>query len=318
MRLFIDRVRRDGDPQTLRAYSEGRPPLTEQVAIAEAATLARATGCPVNLLHLSSAAALDAARAARAAAPGGDLRTEVTLHHLCLDHESLDAAGRGLGAKVNPPVRTRADNEALWAGVVDGTVDWVASDHACCMEENKGDALWPALPGFGGTALLYPVLLSEGHHRRGIPLRRITELASAGPAAAYGLARKGSLMVGSDADLVVVDLDETRTVSSRPAALGTGPLSLRRRRTPRLAQCHGGRRPDRLPGRPCRRNAVGPVPAEVRAWGPRPEPIRARPRIAHALTCRRCPTRPASGTVSAGWRAPAPGAARSSRRRHPT
>ncbi|MFI8293393.1 dihydroorotase family protein [Streptomyces sp. NPDC085614] len=214
MRLFIDRVRSAGDPQTLRAYHDGRPPLTEEVAIAEAAALARATGCPVNLLHLSSAAALAGARAARAASPGLDLRTEVTLHHLCLDHDSLDAAGRGLGAKVNPPIRTRADNDALWEGVLDGTVDWVASDHACCMEESKGDALWPALPGFGGTALLYPVLLSEGHHKRGLPLRRVTELLSANPAAAYGLPGKGSLMVGADADLVVADLDDVRTVTA--------------------------------------------------------------------------------------------------------
>ncbi|MFJ3666864.1 dihydroorotase family protein [Streptomyces sp. NPDC090106] len=214
MRLFIDRVRAAGDPQTLRAYSEARPPLTERVAIGEAATLAHATGCPVNLLHLSSEAALDAARAARAAAPGVDLRTEVTLHHLCLDHDTLDASGSGLGGKVNPPIRTAADNEALWTGVLDGSVDWVASDHACCMEESKGDALWPALPGFGGTALLYPLLLSEGYHRRGLPLRRVAELASGSPAAAYGLAgRKGSLMVGHDADLVVVDLEAERTVT---------------------------------------------------------------------------------------------------------
>ncbi|MFD3326620.1 dihydroorotase family protein [Streptomyces sp. NPDC058701] len=214
MRLFIDRVRQNGDPQTLKAYHEGRPPLTEEVAIGEAATLARATGCPVNLLHLSSAAALSAARAARAASPGVDLRTEVTLHHLCLDHETLDEAGRGLGGKVNPPIRTRSDNEALWAGVLDGTVDWIASDHACCMEESKGDALWPALPGFGGTALLYPILLSEGHHKRGLSLHRIAELVSANPAAAYGLRNKGSLMVGSDADLVIADLDSRRTVTA--------------------------------------------------------------------------------------------------------
>lgn len=115
MRLFIDRVRAAGDPQTLRAYSDARPPLTERVAIGEATTLARATGCPVNLLHLSSGEALAAAREARAAMPGTDMRLEVTLHHLCLTHEELDARG-GLGGKVNPPIRSAADTEALWPG----------------------------------------------------------------------------------------------------------------------------------------------------------------------------------------------------------
>ncbi|GID90790.1 dihydroorotase family protein [Amorphoplanes digitatis] len=214
MRLFIDRVRAAGDPQTLRAYSDARPPLTERVAIGEATTLARATGCPVNLLHLSSGEALAAAREARAAMPGTDMRLEVTLHHLCLTHEELDARG-GLGGKVNPPIRSAADTEALWAGVLDGSIDWVASDHACCLEENKGDALWPALPGFGGTALLYPILISEGMHKRGLSPARVAELAAGNPARAYGLeGRKGNLLVGYDADLTVVDPDLEREVTA--------------------------------------------------------------------------------------------------------
>ncbi|XVU21220.1 dihydroorotase [Actinoplanes sp. CA-054009] len=211
MRLFIDRVRAGGDPQTLRAYSDARPPLTERVAIGEATTLARATGCPVNLLHLSSGEALAAAREARTAL---DARLEVTLHHLCLNHDELDAR-HSLGGKVNPPIRAAADNAALWDGVLDGTVDWVASDHACCLEESKGDALWPALPGFGGTALLYPILLSEGMHKRGLSARRVAELVSGNPARAYGLdGRKGNLLVGYDADLTVVDPELEQEVTA--------------------------------------------------------------------------------------------------------
>ncbi|MEU0685879.1 dihydroorotase [Streptomyces uncialis] len=212
MRVFIDRVRASDVVQNLRAYSEGRPPLTEQVAISEATTLAGHAGANVNLLHLSGADALRSAVTARSL-HGNDTRCEVTLHHLCLDHDSLDARG-GLGGKVNPPIRTPEDNEHLWEGIRNGTVDWVASDHACCMEEEKGDELWPARPGFGGSALLYPVLIGEGHHRRGIPLTRIAELAAANPARAYNLwGRKGSLAVGYDADLTVVDLDHEREVS---------------------------------------------------------------------------------------------------------
>jgi len=213
MRVFIDRVRASGRPQNLRAYSQGRPPLTERVAIAEATSLAGHTGTSVNLLHLSSGDALRAAETARGLY-GNDMRLEATLHHLCLDHDSLDARG-GLGGKVNPPIRTAQDNEELWDGVRDGVVNWVASDHACCMEEHKGDELWPARPGFGGTALLYPVLVGEGHHRRGIPLTRIAELASANPARAYNLwGRKGSLAVGFDADFTVVDLDSEQEVGA--------------------------------------------------------------------------------------------------------
>lgn len=211
MRLFIDRVRAAGDPQTLKAYSDARPPLTERVAIGEATTLAHATNCAVNLLHLSSGEALAAAREARVAMPSVDMRFEVTLHHLCLSYDEL----AGLGAKVNPPIRSQADTEALWAGVLDGTVDWVASDHACCLEQEKGDALWPALPGFGGTALLYPILLSEGMHKRGLSPTRVAELASANPARAYGLdGRKGNLLVGYDADLTIVDPDLEQEVTT--------------------------------------------------------------------------------------------------------
>ncbi|MGI5489936.1 dihydroorotase [Microtetraspora malaysiensis] len=213
MRVFIDRVRAGGDPQTLRAYHEGRPPLTERVAIGEATTLASHTGTNLNLLHLSSREAVDAVALARRSFDAVDIRAETTLHHLCLDHDSLDARG-GLGGKVNPPIRTKADNEALWRRAADGTIDWVASDHACCMEAEKGDELWPARPGFGGTALLYPVLFSEGHLKRGISLARVAELASANPARAYNLwGRKGSLAVGFDADLTVVDPGLTQTVT---------------------------------------------------------------------------------------------------------
>jgi dihydroorotase-like cyclic amidohydrolase len=210
--LFIQRVK-DRGLTGLHAYSEARPPLSERLSIHEAALLGDAAGVGINLLHLSSAEALRGAREVRQLYPGLDLRCETTLHHLALTYAELDRKG-GLGGKVNPPVRTADDVEALWSGVLRGDIDWVASDHACCMEAEKGDELWPALPGFGGTALLYPVMLSEGHHRRGLPLERVAELVSRNPAEAYACGpTKGGITPGGDADLVLVDLDREATVT---------------------------------------------------------------------------------------------------------
>ncbi|MFQ5946642.1 MAG: dihydroorotase family protein, partial [Anaerolineae bacterium] len=101
LRIFIEEVRREGQ-ESLAAYHRSRPPLTERLSMAEGLLLADATGCPVNLLHLSSAEALASGTRARRDYPHLDIRLEATLHHLALTYET---AGGILG-KVNPPIRT--------------------------------------------------------------------------------------------------------------------------------------------------------------------------------------------------------------------
>jgi len=208
IRVFIARVKKEG-LSGLEAYSKGRPPLTESLSIEEAGVLARATMCPINLLHLSSKEAMESAIDIRRRNPRQDIILETTLHHLALNYEDL----RGFNGKVNPPIRARADQEALWKALLDGEVDTVVSDHACCLEEMKKDDLWSALPGFGGTSLLYPVLLSEGVRKRGLSLVRVVDLVSANPARRLGLyPRKGAIAIGSDADLAICDLNKTEPV----------------------------------------------------------------------------------------------------------
>ncbi len=138
------------------------------------------------------------------------MRLEVTLHHLALSYQTY-ADQRG---KVNPPIRSEADREALWAGLVRGDVDWVCSDHACCSEEKKEGDMWAALPGFGGSALIYPYLLTEGP-RRGLSIPRVVEVAATNPARAFGLApAKGAIGIGADADLAIIDMNTRHVVST--------------------------------------------------------------------------------------------------------
>ena len=212
MRTLIDEVKAQGI-DGLEAYHRARPPFQERLAIAEATLLADVTGCPVNLLHLSSGEALAGGTKARRDYPGRDIKLETTLHHLALTYETAGGIERG---KVNPPIRTREDNEALWAGVLRGDIDQIVSDHACCMLEQKQGGTWEAYAGFGGTSLLYPVVFSEGR-KRGLSPARIAELVSANPARTTALyPRKGTIDVGADADLAVLDPDlEARVTSDR-------------------------------------------------------------------------------------------------------
>lgn len=209
IRVFSERVKEEGILTGLEAYSASRPTLTEHLAVAEVGVLAGHTRCPVNLLHLSSEEALGAAVELKRQHPELDARLETTLHHLALTYETYNDQ-RG---KVNPPIRAQSDVEALWRGVKRGEVDWVCSDHACCSETHKEGELWQALPGFGGTALIYPFMLTEGQ-KRGLSLERIVELVSTNPARAYGLSpRKGAITIGADADLAIVDMEQTYSVT---------------------------------------------------------------------------------------------------------
>jgi allantoinase len=217
-------VSRDASLTGLRAYSAARPPHAEGLAVAVAAYLAHETGCVnVNLLHLSSRKALESAFTMARAFPHVDFRREVTVGHLLLDVD----APTGAHAKVNPPIRPREDVEYLWTAVLDGRVDWVVSDHACCAEEAKaagrggaGD-IWLAKSGFGGTEYLLAGVFSEGS-RRGLPLHRMAALTSWNPARRYGLRSKGDIAPGFDADLALLDPDRAFTVSAAESPSGQG------------------------------------------------------------------------------------------------
>jgi allantoinase len=211
-----------GGPLTgLKAYSAARPPHAEGLAVCVAAYLAHETECVnVNLLHLSSRKALEAALTMQRAFPHVDFRREVTVGHLLLD----DEAPAGAQAKVNPPIRPRADVEFLWRAVLDGAVDWIVSDHACCAEETKQAAagdVWLAKAGFGGTEYLLSGVFSEGR-RRGLPCHRIAQLTSWNPARRFGLLGKGDVAVGYDADLALLDPDREFTVRAAESSSAQG------------------------------------------------------------------------------------------------
>lgn len=201
------RVRESG-ATGLPAWSKARPALAEAENIRRVTFLGEHAGAAVYLVHIGSAEALAAARAARAAA-NTPVLIETCAHYLTLTEDS----GVGPLAKIVPPVRTAADREALWTGIADGTVDTVGTDHCAVPLERKQGDIWSAAAGFPGTGTLLPVLLSEGHHRRGLPLQRISQVLSGNPARIFGLAGKGSLRPGSDADLTIVDLDAERVVN---------------------------------------------------------------------------------------------------------
>lgn len=212
MTAYTKLVEQDKELSGLRAYSRSRPPHSEGLAVTIASYLAHETGLPnINLLHLTSRKALEAALTMGKAFPHLDFRREVTVGHLLAD---VDTA-HGIGGKVNPPLREREDVEALWSHVLAGDVDWVVSDHACCRDEMKfgddRDDVFLAKSGFGGAEYLLPGLVGEGT-KRGLSLQRIAALTAWNPAQRYGVRNKGTIAEGYDADFALVDPEVRWTV----------------------------------------------------------------------------------------------------------
>jgi allantoinase len=206
-------VEREGRLTGLYAYSAARPPHSEGLAIWIASYLANETDClNINLLHLSSRKAVDAAWTMQQVFPHIAFRREVTVGHLLLDTDCECA----VHAKVNPPIRPREDVEALWQAVLDRKIDWIVSDHACCSSEQKWSKddpadIWLAKAGFGGTEYLLSGVLSEGS-KRGMSYNHMAELLAWNPARRFGLLNKGDIAPGFDADIALVDPHESFVV----------------------------------------------------------------------------------------------------------
>ncbi len=213
MRAYTELVEGEGKLTGLRAYSASRPPHSEGLAIFIASYLANETNCVnINLLHLTSKKAVDAAVLMQHAFPHINFKKEVTIGHLLLDYDAPSCGH----AKVNPPIRSREDVEYLWQCLLDRKIDWVVSDHACCSHEfkldpNNPDDIFLAKSGFGGTEYMLSGLISEGS-KRGMSYNHMAELVCWNPAKRYGLRSKGDVAIGYDADLVLVDPHETYTV----------------------------------------------------------------------------------------------------------
>ncbi|QWF23272.1 dihydroorotase family protein [Nocardioides sp. LMS-CY] len=206
MRAYTRMVEQEGKLTGLEAYSAARPPHSEGLAITIASYLAHETELPnINLLHLTSRKAIEAAMLMQATFPHIDFRREVTVGHLLADFHTASPGG-----KVNPPLRSREDVEALWEHLLAGNFSWVTSDHACCKEETKfgepREDVFLAKSGFGGTEYLLPGMISEGR-KRGLSYNRIAELVARNPAERFGMPDKGDIAVGYDADFCLVDDD---------------------------------------------------------------------------------------------------------------
>ncbi len=227
MTAYTKIVEKDKSLKGLAAYSASRPQHSEGLAVFIASYLAHETAMPnINLLHLSSRKAVQAALMMAEVFPHIDFRREVTIGHLMLDVTSKAAEL----AKVNPPIRPRDDVEYLWDALLAGELDWVVSDHACCRQEMKVPKhyfgnIWMAKSGFGGTEYLLPALVSEGT-RRGMGYNHMARVTSWNPAQRYGLNRKGDLAEGFDADIAVVDPARTWTIraSESPSTQGYTPF----------------------------------------------------------------------------------------------
>ena len=201
-----------------RYHASVRPPYVEAVATARALAFARATKAPIHIVHLSSAAALDEVRQAKAA--GVRATAETCPHYLTLTDERYDAPDPVECAcyVIAPPLRAAADRDALWAGLADGTLDLVATDHVPDRRGVEKAAAADHVPfdqisnGAPGIETLLTLLYSEGVAAGRISLERMVDLLATTPAARFGVTGKGAIEVGLDADLVIVDPAAHRTI----------------------------------------------------------------------------------------------------------
>jgi dihydropyrimidinase len=205
---LMPRIRDDEGRQDLAAWTDSRPGWTEALDIKRAASIAKIVKAPIYIVHLSSIEGVDAVAEARD--EGVDIIAETLPVFLTLTKYSpLGALG-----KINPPLRDDKSIERLWEGIRSGLVQCMGTDNASLRKEQKHD-IWNGLPGLPSIENYLPIMLSEGVNKGRITLEKLVEVCCVNNAKAMGIyPKKGTIRVGSDADIVIVDINRKVRLSA--------------------------------------------------------------------------------------------------------
>ncbi len=194
-------------------FSACRPPEAEHEAVARALLYSERTGCRLHFVHISTAAAIDMIHEAKLR--GQKVSSETCPHYLILNEKDMEELGPV--AKCAPPLRSQEEREKLWEVLAQGKIDLIASDHSPCPTELKvksGLSFFEAWGGISGAQSSLELMFHEGVNVRGLPVTLISQLLASHPAKRFGLEhRKGSIALGMDADLVLLDPNTSYTLS---------------------------------------------------------------------------------------------------------
>jgi dihydropyrimidinase len=205
VRVLEERVRATGR-MDLKAWELRSPGWVEASDFVRCAYLSDVTGARIYPVHVSAKETVEQLRLARAR--GVDFVGETCPHYLFIDAET-----DGVEGKVNPPPRYKADHDALWAGIKEGLIACIGSDHVSGFRKDMvadGD-IWKSLSGFTGMQATLPMMITHGVNAGRIDFEDLARITASNPARTFGLyPRKGAIQPGSDADLVIVDTETPR------------------------------------------------------------------------------------------------------------
>ncbi len=190
-----------------------RHPLAEKAAMEKLLNYIEYVGGRLHLCHITTSYAVNILKYAKE--HGLEITGEACTHHLLFTYKDAEKWGPWL--KMNPPLRSRDHVEALWKGLVNGSIDIVTTDHAPGSKDEKEVGwkdIWKAWGGVAGVETLLPIMFTYGFKKNILSLERLMEVLTYNPAKIFGLQSKGKIAIGADADLIIVDPNFKRKVNA--------------------------------------------------------------------------------------------------------